>query len=441
MSTIQRYLALLCVSFRGERIRRSCWLGTSSAARGARLCSSLGQCSFEDGRVSALDVETFKPWVVWKAHDASVLAIRAMGPRIVTQGREGVLTVWDLPLFDKGATGTPKAVGKLLVAVGTYCPFVVVGDDLVGCPGAGDSQASASVAATSEARLEPVDVQTLAGDLLECMGPSGRGASWAYEQRGAVRAAVDVDRDAPSSVSLGEDGLPSRAGMLMSMSVLVPPSPLGESGDAPWIVMGFDSGRVVAFRSSSELAECEEANLVSIHPSLHPLTCMAVDSSSTRAACGSSADHIVILSVAWKDITVAEPVPMASVSVAAASTSASVPPSTSGLGALFSRSKKPPPAKREVSTTVPELSVQGFVQLPRGGVSCVEFSHAGRILVATCWDGHVRVFDCWSEFEQVACLSWHRLSVYALSALPGDASLAFATGDKSGRIALWDVGL
>ena len=194
--------------------------------------------------------------------------------------------------------------------------------------------------------------------------------------------------------------------------------------------------------SRARALEPARALVSSTHPALHPVTAVAASPDSSMVAVGTSADFVVLVRVTWEEVTVAREAaggPAGRDSGAARQSGAG-----RGLGAVFGGRAAQPPALVEHARVVrPRLEPDRAVQLPRAGVSSVAFAMSGRALVAACWDGRVRIFDTSQGLEQAACLAWHRVSAYSLSvgAGPRGKSARFATGDKEGRIAVWDVAL
>ncbi|KAA0154437.1 hypothetical protein FNF31_06318 [Cafeteria roenbergensis] len=272
------------------------------------------------------------------------------------------------------------------------------------------------------------------------------------------------DPSAEPDQGLGEDGLPKRAGMLMAAALLRCPrrapadAAAGAADGGEWAVLGYDAGRVSAVRTSdvrgpwsaepmdpasrARALEPARALVSSTHPALHPVTAVAASPDSSMVAVGTSADFVVLVRVTWEEVTVAREAaggPAGRDSGAARQSGAG-----RGLGAVFGGRAAQPPALVEHARVVrPRLEPDRAVQLPRAGVSSVAFAMSGRALVAACWDGRVRIFDTSQGLEQAACLAWHRVSAYSLSvgAGPRGKSARFATGDKEGRIAVWDVAL
>ena len=272
------------------------------------------------------------------------------------------------------------------------------------------------------------------------------------------------DPSAEPDQGLGEDGLPKRAGMLMAAALLRCPrrapadAAAGAADGGEWAVLGYDAGRVSAVRTSdvrgpwsaepmdpasrARALEPARALVSSTHPALHPVTAVAASPDSSMVAVGTSADFVVLVRVTWEEVTVAREAaggPAGRDSGAARQSGAG-----RGLGAVFGGRAAQPPALVEHARVVrPRLEPDSAVQLPRAGVSSVAFAMSGRALVAACWDGRVRIFDTSQGLEQAACLAWHRVSAYSLSvgAGPRGKSARFATGDKEGRIAVWDVAL
>lgn len=249
--------------------------------------------------------------------------------------------------------------------------------------------------------------------------------------------------------------------MLMAAALLR--SPAGRAaaaGDevAEWALLGYDAGRVSAVRTSDASGPWsgealdsaargramapEEALVSTSHPALHPVTALAVAPDSSMVAVGTSADFLVLVRVTWEAVMVAREV------AAPPGRAEAAPPRRQGAargigGVLGGRAARAPAAIEHARVLRPRLEPDRAVQLPRAGVSSVAFAMAGRALIAACWDGRVRVFDTTGGLEQAACLAWHRMSVYSLSvgAQAAGKAAKFASGDKEGRIAVWDLAL
>lgn len=307
----------------------------------------------------------------------------------------------------------------------------------------------------------PGHAQTGAGDAKMPASSSGRPGSLLASHPHISCVFEPDDPSAEPEQGLGEDGLPKRAGMLMAAALLrCPCDRIGETAaDAgEWALLGYDAGKISAVRTSDvggpwsaepmdsasigKALEPAQALVSTSHPALHPVTALAVAPDSLMVAVGTSADFVVLVRAVWAEVTIAREHLVAPSS--AGPTTARRPGAAQGLGSVFSGRAARGLAQMEHARVVrPRLEPWRAVQLPRAGVSSVAFAMGGRALIAACWDGRVRVFDASEGLEQTACLSWHRMSVYSLSVQAGASGkdVKFASGDKEGRIAVWNIAL
>ncbi|KAA0178229.1 hypothetical protein FNF27_00083 [Cafeteria roenbergensis] len=408
----------------------------------------------DDGRTTVWDLATSKHWYSWPAHEATVLAVALLSGeddsegfrcRMLTHGRDGESLLMVVP-------GGLESTSSAAVVTATIDVTAAPGDARASADGCTDADDAASAAAAS---VPALDVDEAGTELVVASAAGRPEVSCVFEPD---------DPSAEPDQGLGEDGLPKRAGMLMAAALLRCPrrapadAAAGAADGGEWAVLGYDAGRVSAVRTSdvrgpwsaepmdpASLARALEparALVSSTHPALHPVTAVAASPDSSMVAVGTSADFVVLVRVTWEEVTVAREAaggPAGRDSGAARQSGAG-----RGLGAVFGgRAARPPALVEHARVVRPRLEPDRAVQLPRAGVSSVAFAMSGRALVAACWDGRVRIFDTSQGLEQAACLAWHRVSAYSLSvgAGPRGKSARFATGDKEGRIAVWDVAL
>ena len=87
-----------------------------------------------------------------------------------------------------------------------------------------------------------------------------------------------------------------------------------------------------------------------------------------------------------------------------------------------------------ISKTVRSTPTVDSATNKTNGMSCARYRRDGKIIVAACWDGSVRLFDG-KALRPLALLRHHKESVYAAAFLGG----IFATGGKDRTVAIWDV--
>lgn len=480
----------------------------------------------DDGRVTVWDIATEKHWIMWQAHDATLLAAQFVDlpsycttsgvvpmQAAMTHGRDGDLCLWTLPAF-WNTTGTeelealakampPTRVWSISAGIGSYCSMaeaeathalrVLVpggskGNACLAMLTATDAHAASEASSGGDlidcsARLLDVDMmghellratEQASADLLRtgCIAFPMTQHSQDSTQTSAVRLDAVYDGEpgegGAADAGLGADGLPTRSGMLMACCW----APMGNtpasaeigggaraSSDCPSLsaVCGFDSGRVVMLPSAAPRWEEERPERLGpeqpglpeqralctvLHPSLHPVTALAAAASGRLLAVGTASDVLMLIKVTWASVVatrqVKHPPPPARVAAAAAV--------SSGLGAALGRSAAPTASLQYACVRKPSMELAAAVRLPRAGVSSVAVAEESGAVVMAGWDGRIRVFECSKLMPQLACLEFHRLSAYALTVAKqhgssGDFALTLASGDKEGRIALWELPL
>ena len=403
-------------------------------------------------------------------------------PRILTQGRDGAVRIWDtsrlnleprrVPPAARTARDASKLTATVEINAGSYSFCKCATLRWPTAPEPEERQAAAAAAAAAAGGGDGPSVEApfigrcgpLRTDEWVVVPSSEPSVAQLWDLRGGTqRHALTLSPDAAGGS--GGASRPPTTGMLMSLA-LIDPAECGDAASArgaaaplrfgrqPVVLAGYESGHVAVFdlAAGGKLRAMER-----LHD--EPILALDVDRAAAQIVTGAAETTVCVSSLSRGESGGggAAAAATAEAQTTAAPPSAPRPIARSGLGASLlaaadenGASDEEAPVATTATPTAPTtvtyaLAKSHSITLDKAGVEALALrgdhgaasGHGGGIFASAGWDRRIRIYEWASPHRPLALLKQHSSGICSVAW--SDDGRLLASAAKDGNISLWSL--